>query len=578
MTSVALPPFAIAAISATAPVPSSLQPGAVLSAQVLARLDDVTLRILLGGETIDFKTDRPLAPGTPVELVVGGTQSHPEITLRALPENSRQTDSRGIEVADVAQSPSPRTPALESAVKTVAAFVGDTAVRQGGLAPLYANLESALARLDLSIPQPVAAAARQLLSLRLEPDDDGNVDVAEVKSALQRSGLVTESNRPAGSQPLRADLRGALQALRESLKAWADTEPLPTRAGASPQREPAPPRIQSDVPTPSRLFGPLPPIQTSPLFAGAARLPSDQIGAQQADQPVPRQLIDLGQRAPSLRPDIAVAGEADAAVNDVRTALQRSGLVPDPDGSRGARPSPGQADLRAALQALRETLQRWTDPEPLPLQRDVRQPPLRWIEQPAEPSRAAAPVPPFRNTPTVPQAPVPASVQADASSVEVMHQLLQETDAAIARHTLLQIASLPDDQGGGTRASGDASTHLTFDIPLAVGQGTAVAQLRIEHDGAEQRADGVEPVWRVSFSIDLEPIGPVHARISLTGDRAAVILRAERSESAERLAQELPLLEAGLRRAELEPGTLLCRMGAPEAPPAAAGQFLDHAT
>jgi hypothetical protein len=289
-------------------------------------------------------------------------------------------------------------------------------------------------------------------------------------------------------------------------------------------------------------------------------------------------LIDLGQRAPSLRPDIAVAGEADAAVNDVRTALQRSGLVPDPDGSRGARPSPGQADLRAALQALRETLQRWTDPEPLPLQRDVRQPPLRWIEQPAEPSRAAAPVPPFRNTPTVPQAPVPASVQADASSVEVMHQLLQETDAAIARHTLLQIASLPDDQGGGTRASGDASTHLTFDIPLAVGQGTAVAQLRIEHDGAEQRADGVEPVWRVSFSIDLEPIGPVHARISLTGDRAAVILRAERSESAERLAQELPLLEAGLRRAELEPGTLLCRMGAPEAPPAAAGQFLDHAT
>jgi hypothetical protein len=278
-----------------------------------------------------------------------------------------------------------------------------------------------------------------------------------------------------------------------------------------------------------------------------------------------------------LRPDPGIVGDANAAADDIKTALQRSGLVPTPDGpAAAARPSPGQAELRAALRALRDTLQRWSDVEP-PVQREVRQAPLRWIEPPVEQRHPSAPLPPFRNAPTVPQPPVPATVHVDASPADVAHLLLDETDAAIARHTLLQIASLPDDQGS-TRVHGDVSTRLTFDIPLATGQGTAIAQLRIEQDRAEQRADGAEPVWRVNFSIDLEPIGPVHARISLTGERAAVTLRAERSESADRLAQELPLLEAGLRRADLEPGTLLCRMGAPEAPPAAAGQFLDQAT
>jgi hypothetical protein len=170
------------------------------------------------------------------------------------------------------------------------------------------------------------------------------------------------------------------------------------------------------------------------------------------------------------------------------------------------------------------------------------------------------------------------TVLADASPGEIARHLLDDTDAAIARQTLLQIASLPDDHGGSPQPARDAASNMTFEIPLSAGQGTAVAQLRIERDGAEQRGDSVEPVWRVNFSIDLEPIGPVHARISLTGDRAAVFLKAERGESADQLAHHLPLLEAGLRGAELEPGTLLCRAGVPDAPSAAAGLFLDQAT
>jgi hypothetical protein len=159
-----------------------------------------------------------------------------------------------------------------------------------------------------------------------------------------------------------------------------------------------------------------------------------------------------------------------------------------------------------------------------------------------------------------------------------MH-LLEETEAAIARQTLLQIASLPDHDGGAARPSDPIATRMTFDIPIATAQGTAVAQLRIEHDGkgGDTDNDG-KPVWRASFSVDLEPIGPVHVRIALAGARTMVTLNAERAESALRLNEKLPLLEAGLRNAELEPGELRCQARAPNPVPSAPGLFMDRAT
>ena len=92
--------------------------------------------------------------------------------------------------------------------------------------------------------------------------------------------------------------------------------------------------------------------------------------------------------------------------------------------------------------------------------------------------------------------------------------------------------------------------------------------------------------WLVRFSIDLPEIGPVHARIALTGERATVTLNAERAESAELLTVGLPLLDAGLRGAQLEPGDLRCRTGGTDAnrggaarpQRAAPGMFVDQAS
>jgi len=70
----------------------------------------------------------------------------------------------------------------------------------------------------------------------------------------------------------------------------------------------------------------------------------------------------------------------------------------------------------------------------------------------------------------------------------------------------------------------------------------------------------------------------VHATIALIGERATVMIHAERTDSADRLRGGLALLQAGLREAALDPGDIHCRAGTPAAAPAAPGLFVDHAS
>ena len=111
-------------------------------------------------------------------------------------------------------------------------------------------------------------------------------------------------------------------------------------------------------------------------------------------------------------------------------------------------------------------------------------------------------------------------------------QLIAQTDGALARQTLLQAASLPD-QPDMPRA--EASQRWTFEIPFATPQGTSIAQFEVSRDGRMPQADPQARIWRARFSLDVEPMGPVHALIALSGARASVTLWAERATSASRL-------------------------------------------
>jgi hypothetical protein len=193
--------------------------------------------------------------------------------------------------------------------------------------------------------------------------------------------------------------------------------------------------------------------------------------------------------------------------------------------------------------------------------------------------RATTTPPPFRGALPSPQAIAQASLAPNAPLAETVHRLLDDTDAAIARQTLLQVASLPDRADAPGHRIDPTVPQWNFEIPFATPQGTAMAQFEISRDGAGEEPDPAKRAWRARFSLNVEPSGPVHALITLIGDKTSVRMWAERPATAAQLRAGLGELSQALTKAELNPGDIVLRDGLPPQPaPVKAGHFLDRAT
>lgn len=241
---------------------------------------------------------------------------------------------------------------------------------------------------------------------------------------------------------------------------------------------------------------------------------------------------------------------------DLRQALARSGLFLE--AQLAASEALVGPDLKAALLSLDQTLQAWLG---------------------AAPARAATaappPAPPYRGGPVRGQPPAPSSLPPDTPLEAVGARLTQETGGALARQLLLQAAALPDQaRPSDPLAQGP---QWLFELPLMTPQGAAVAQFEIARDGGRAAGGGEDqPVWRARFSLHLEPMGPVHAKIALSGDRVRVSLWAEVGETADRLAAQ----SADLSKALLDDGLaaqVSVAPGAPSAAAAPAGRLVDRA-
>jgi hypothetical protein len=275
---------------------------------------------------------------------------------------------------------------------------------------------------------------------------------------------------------------------------------------------------------------------------------------------------------------------------DLKAAVAQSGVFLEANLASGQ--SPG-LDMKAALLVLGRALAAWSEEEPPPpdaqsaasaqaqgataagllVQAQRRVTLTGGIEDQAAPPAPARtpPPPPLAEGPTSGQAPAMPSLPRDAPGSLAAHHLLQQTSAALARQQLLQLASLPRN-GQGPR--------WMFEIPLITPQGSAVAQFQVSGERRDRSADGEpsESLWRVKFSLDIEPLGPVHAQALLGPGRAGVTIWAERPSSAEMLRRQEGSLTGALKSAGFDPDVAVYA-GAPraEAPPAP-GRLLDQAS
>jgi hypothetical protein len=105
-----------------------------------------------------------------------------------------------------------------------------------------------------------------------------------------------------------------------------------------------------------------------------------------------------------------------------------------------------------------------------------------------------------------------------------------------------------------------------------------VAQFEIARDGGGNAVEPARRIWRARFSLNVEPAGPVHALVLLNGERTSVQMWAERPATAAQLRAGVSQLSQALSRAELLPGDIVVRDGAPvQSASAPAGHFLDRA-
>jgi hypothetical protein len=199
----------------------------------------------------------------------------------------------------------------------------------------------------------------------------------------------------------------------------------------------------------------------------------------------------------------------------------------------GAQQSP-VPDLKTALLAFRGLLQS------LGAEPAVRFP----ARQPAPASRSSGPQG---------QAPQTSSGYWAGSAPQNLQSLLQETDAALARMRLTQLtnAGLAGDDGPQAAAAKPMDTVL--ELPLALGQDTAVMQMQIGRDGGGNSADeDDEPAWRLRFALDLTATGPLEAAVSLRGGGTYISLWMDRKETLDLLSGLQETMEAAFADAGLD--------------------------
>jgi hypothetical protein len=531
------PISSIAPVSAASPVADAVTPdlvlsaGSVVDARVVSVMADNLVRIAIANLSMDVMSEVSLTPGQNLQLSV--SQNDGTIRL-AVMNGAGEATSDQINLtpraASLVDSP-PLVPSAGAARNTltpseqiaVSVASSEAVTKQGSQAPLFANLASVVTGSDL----PAGLKQAVLDVLAQQTPLNTALDGGDIESAFQKSGLFLEASLAAGATPASGttpDLKAALLVLRQTLAT----------------------------------------LETAPQAQGVT-LPTATTGTQAVAAPAQ---AAAGEAASPAGPEIAQQPQAS------RNANLAAAVLADITGDNPQVPIPRTmpAGLAASLlQEVAQNLPRLTGNVP----GSNKAVPDGHIFEAA--TRATPP--PFRDALPAPQAIASPTLAPDTPLAASVHRLLDDTDAAIARQTLLQVASLPDRTDASGHRIDPSAPQWNFEIPFATPQGTAMAQFEISRDGAGESADPAQRAWRARFTLNVEPAGPVHALITLNGDKTFVRMWAERPATAQQLRAGIGELNQALTRAELKPGDILVRDGTPPQPaPPRAGHFLDRAT
>jgi hypothetical protein len=163
-----------------------------------------------------------------------------------------------------------------------------------------------------------------------------------------------------------------------------------------------------------------------------------------------------------------------------------------------------------------------------------------------------APIPTARGPLTALNA-APATFSMIENPEQQLNELSRQTDGAIARLTTTQITNTAPDP---------SLQSMIVEVPVRHEDRASMLRLRIEHDESRKRSGGGDS-WSVEAAMDLGQVGALHAKVTLSGHRIGVQLRAESAAIVDALSARAGELEAILRESGLEIDRIVCLHGMP---------------
>lgn len=382
--------------------------------------------------------------------------------------------------------------------------------RYGPTTPLLANL-SLLARTPRPPLPPLISAVAATLVRKL-PDVAALATPQGLKTAIQNSGILLENrlalatHTPAAASLLESDFKANLLRLVQLVRNWPGSGQTPSTPSAPPG-QPAAARAQGPSPQPA----PSDPATNRPPASSSSPSQATPSPATAAAEP----------KTPQAPPAVQTQNVQRAIETAATPPLQRPGGVSAAATSPPAGTTPGQSGS----------------------------------PQPAAAS-GLNPPPPFAGAAPIPQSPVQASIDLLNRLGHVRLDLLQQTEAALARMHLNQLVSLP-------REGDHRLVEWLFDIPVRRDDDIDLWSVRLHRDTDNKKAarETADANWSVQLAFDLPGLGPMQAQVNLHGERVSTYFRAERTETLPLLRDHLHELRRALLEAGLEVGDLDCRQG-----------------
>jgi len=381
--------------------------------------------------------------------------------------------------------------------------------RQAPLAPLLGMLASVARQPSPPLPPLVSEAIRQLVA---QLAGTGQISsAAGLKKALQNSGVFLDERlraAAADARPLQADMDFKTNLLR--------LINLVRNWPGSPQAQPA-----RTAATPPRQH---PDGGTSPTHARADTGPPAAAGRQPGGETTPP-------RGAGLPPE--------------RLQQLLRPAAPAPDNSRAAAPAAG------------------TSSSPVPV-----------AGRPSTPAGAAQPIPPppLRGAPPQPQAVVNQDIELLSRLGTLRTTLLQQSEAALARLQLSQLAAVPREGERGL-------IEWLFDLPVRRGDDIDLWSVRIFRE-AEQQPRRNRPrsdTWTVQLAFDLPGLGAMQAQVRLHNETVSARFWASNPDTVPLLEQHLHELRRSLLAAGLEVSDIDCCHGTlPAAGPPSGDPLIDE--